>query len=401
MNVFFATLNPCAARMINVKQHVDFAVECGHCIVTNPKEADIIFVWGCEFRKDWRNFTDEILYDLEKEYPVQIVYMGCTLKNTSQNKGNVLTIPWKDSKRNFESVLTKEKGKYVHNTPMIYAVPPIADNIDDYKKHNPNAKVWFEDEYIKVNICEGCLEYCTYCSEKLMFPKFRSFPEQDIIYQTAKILKNRGGGKVLFLGDSTGDYGKDTGTSIPNLIKNIIRSSNCGVKFGITQLNPQHFLHDKALMLNLINTGIIDYLNLPVQSMSDNILHDMNRKYDSYQLKELFQTLKEAEFKNFSTHLLIGFPGETMDDLKKSIDFFSKYKPRHIIASAFMAHPNIKASNLPNQISQEEKNNRLIYCKSELAKAGVKVFTDNPSTTNRIMDNIRQSLFIQKKESTK
>lgn len=392
MKIFFATLNPCAARMINVQQHIDFVRNCGHDIVTFPHDADVIFVWGCEFRKDWADFTDEILYDLNKEYHAKVIYMGCTLKTASQDANGITTIPWKDTKRTFESILS-DTGKSVQNIPMVYAVPPISDNIEEYKKQNPNARVWFEDEYVKVNICEGCLEYCTYCSEKLMFPRFRSFPESEIVRQTSEILNNNGGGKVLLLGDSTGDYGKDTGTTIENLINNIIINSDCDPKFGITQLNPQHFLNDKSSMLKFIDSGVIDYLNLPVQSLSDNILHDMNRKYNTEQIQQLFQLLKDAEFKNFSTHLLIGFPGETMDDVKKAIEFFGKHKPRHIIASAFMNHPNIKASQFPNQISQEAKAYRLNYCKSELAKSGVKVFTDNLSTNNRIMAGIRLNLF--------
>lgn len=393
MKVFFATLNPCAARMVNVQQHMDFVTSCGHVVVDKPSEADIIFVWGCEFRKDWASFTQEILYDLTQEYPAKIVYMGCTLKTSSWNENGVITIPWKDTKKMFESIFTDNKEKLVSDVPMVYAVPPVANNIEEYKKRNPNARVWFEDEYIKVNICEGCLEYCTYCSEKLMFPRFRSFPEQEIIRQTVAILKQNKGNKVLLFGDSTGDYGKDTGTSIENLINNIRANTDTRTTFGITQLNPQHFLNKESIMLDFIENGVIDYLNLPVQSLSDNILTNMNRKYNAAQAESLFQTLNRVGFNNFSSHLLIGFPGETMDDVKKAIEFFSKYKPRHIIASAFMTHPNIKASKFPGQISQQEKLDRLDFCKSELAKAGVKVFTDNQSTNNRIMNKIRLGLF--------
>lgn len=393
MKVFFATLNPCAARMVNIQQYTDFARKCGHNIIDNPNEADMIFAWGCEFREDWKSFTDDIILDLNVTYKAKIVYLGCTLKKSSENDQGVITIPWKDTTKMFEKLLTTDPDKHLKNTKMVFVVPPVSNNIEEYKKNNPNAKVWFEDEYIKVNICEGCLEYCTYCSEKLMFPKFRSFPEDELIKQTKNIIERYEKTKILLLGDSTGDYGRDTNTSICELISRFQNEIAKDIKIGITQLNPQHFLAHKEEMFSLIESGTLEYLNLPVQSVSNKILKMMNRQYTNADLTELFDGLKKLKFNNFSTHFLIGFPGETKDDVKQSVEFFTKYKPRHIIASIFMPHPKIKASTFPDKVSDVEIQDRIQFCKDELCAVGVKVFSDNKSKNNRIMQNILTSLF--------
>lgn len=398
MKIYFATLNPCNTRKVNVRQYIDFIKECGHTIIEEPNGADIIFVWGCEFRNDWREFTYNVVMELKEIYTnAEIVYIGCTFtgnfaSNTSKEL-NIDVIPWKDNTEMLEKKI-KEVEKKLKKQKLTLVEDKVVDNLEQYKKEHPKERVWFEDEYIKVNICEGCRGYCTYCSEKLMFPDFRSFPEEDIIKQCKEKVKKGTNNKVLFLADSSGEYGKDIKSSLPQLIKRLKEEVDNDIKIGITQINPEHFLEYEDEMLKFIKEGTIEYINIPIQTASDKTLKVMNRKYNFKQIKYLFDRFKEYKFENYSTHLLVGFPGEEMQEVKENIEFLSNYKFRHVIVSAFMNHPAIEASNFENQIPQEEKRRRVQYYKEELTKNGLKVHSDLGGISNRLMETIRCTLEI-------
>ena len=398
MNIFLASLNPCNTRKVNVKQYLDFMESCGHSVVESPALADIIFVWGCEFRNDWREFTHSVVKDLKEQYKKEIIYIGCTFvdehtKKTASELG-VTIIPWKDDKHILETKI-QEVEKKLSQTPLRLTEKQIVEDLKDYREKNPTARVWFEDEYIKLNICEGCRGYCTYCSERMMFPEFRSFDEDKIINDCKKALQESKTKRILFLADSSGDYGKDTNTSLTKLIKRLKNEVDSEIKIGITQINPEHFLEQKEL-LNFVADGTIDYLNLPIQTASDVLLERMNRKYRYKDIKDLFDKLSDLKFSNFSTHLLLGFPGETMSDVEKSVDFLSHYKIRHVVASSFMSHPAIKASQFSDQILPEEKRKRVMFCKERLTSKGIIVFTDFASISNKLMIKIKESLGLSR-----
>ncbi len=404
MKIYFAPLNPCNTRKVNVKQYIDFISSCGHEILDTPKGADMIFVWGCEFRKDWKDFTHVVIKNLKEKYTSEIVYIGCTFtgefaKKTEKELG-IDVIPWRDTTELIEQKLN-EAQKKLKNTKLTLSENKIVDNLEEYRKKNKNARVWFEDEYIKLNICEGCTGYCTYCSEKLMFPKFRSFPEKDIINECKKLIKKDGTKKVLFLADSSGEYGKDIGSSLPNLISRLKDEVDPKIKIGITQLNPEHFLVYRDEMIKFIKEGTIEYMNLPIQVVSDKLLEKMGRQYRFRDIKYLFDMLKENNFTNFSTHLLIGFPGETMSDVEEAAKFLSKYKFRHVIVSAFMNHPAIEASKFKKQVSDKDKRIRVKYCKDYLSKRGIIVHTDLGGISSRLMSTIRGQLGIELKSYEK
>lgn len=398
MNIYFASLNPCNTRKVNAKQYTSFIEHSKHTLVSSPNEADMIFVWGCEFRNDWREFTHVVLSELKEIYShAEIVYVGCTF--TGEFASSISTslgidvIPWKDTTSLLEKKLDEHERKLA-SEELCLAEERIVDDLDSYKKLHPTERVWFEDEYVKLNICEGCRGYCTYCSEKLMFPHFRSFPENEIIAQCKELLRVDTRKKVLFLADSSGEYGKDTNSSLPKLISRMINEIGSDLRIGITQINPEHFLEYEEELLGFIKDGVIDYLNIPIQTSNNKTLKAMNRKYTSEDVQRIFDKFLQLGFSNYSTHLLVGFPGEMSEEVDENIAFLSKYKMRHIIVSAFMNHPAIEASHFSGQISDVEKRRRVEVYKDDLTRCGIKVHTDLGGISNRLMTTIRINLGI-------
>ncbi len=401
MKIFFANLNPCNTRKVNIRQYMDFVDKSNHEIVDSQAEADIIFVWGCEFRADWRDFSFLVAKELKQNNPAKIVYIGCTFDNefTSKIKSelDIEVVPWRDRKKLFENILSENKSE-LKNTKLKLAENKLVESAVEHRKKHPLDNICFEDEYVKLNICEGCTNNCSYCSERQMFPVFRSFVEDDLINDCKKATKESDTNRVMFLADSSGEYGKDTGSSLPQLINRLKEEIRDDIKIGISQLNPEHFLEYYEQMMKLIEEGTIIYLNIPIQSVSDKILSSMRRKYNYKQIDKLFSDFNKIKFNNFSTHLLFGYPGESESDVEKSINFVIKHSPRHVVASAFMPHSAIEASEYENQISEEDVKKRIKKCEEKLTENGIAVATDWGSVTNKIMNRIRHSLNLDLKD---
>lgn len=398
MNIFFVHLNPCNTRKVNIRQYIDFIEKCHHQIVDTAEKADIIFVWGCEFRADWRDFSFSVVEELKRNHRARIVYLGCTFDtdyaSKIKSKLDVEVIPWKDKKGLFESILSEHKCK-VKDASMLLAENRIVEDAKVYRQENPLANVSFEDEYVKLNICEGCNNNCSYCSERHMFPAFKSFPETDLIRDCKRAILDSHTNKVMFLADSSGAYGLDTGSSLPNLIDELRNSIMSDLEIGISQLNPEHFDKYFDRMIDFISKGTIAYINLPIQSASDRILSAMRRKYTVADIERIFTAFNDLRFEDFSTHLLLGFPGESVDDLEKSLNFIIRHKPRHVVVSAFMSHPSIDASKYENQISPEEVRRRIIVAEKRLSERGIRVATDWGAVTKKIMGRIRHSFSLE------
>ena len=401
MKVFFANLNPCNTRKVNIRQYTDFVIKSGHKIVDDQKDADIIFVWGCEFRADWRDFSFLVAKELKGNNAAKVVYIGCTFDDRFVSKIktelDIDVIPWRDGKKLFENVL-EEKSLDLKSTPLNLAEKRLVASAAEHKKKYPLDNVCFEDEYVKLSVCEGCLNNCSYCSEKHMFPAFRSFPEDKLISDCRQALEKSNTNQVMFLADSTGDYGRDIDSSLPQLIKRLKKEVRNDIKIGMSQLNPEHFLKYNDEMLDLIKDGTIVYLNIPIQSASDRILSAMRRKYTYKEIDGLFDSFRKIGFEDFSTHLLLGFPGEKESDVQESIDFIIKHSPKHVVASAFMAHPAIDASKYEDQVSENEVKKRIKKCEEEFKSKRIKVATDWGSVTNKIMNRIRASLDLDLKD---
>jgi tRNA A37 methylthiotransferase MiaB len=156
-----------------------------------------------------------------------------------------------------------------------------------------------------------------------------------------------------------------------------IRSQIHDAQFALNNLNPANVLGDIDNYLQLINNGIILHLNLPIQSASDNMLKAMNREYRHNDLVKLYSLLRGNNFTAHDTHLLVGFPGETDEDIDITLQFLCEYKPRYILLSRFMSCKGTPADILPNKISDEIAYTRIQRIVEKMEAIGIICNYDN------------------------
>lgn len=380
LKIYIYGLNSCGMRNVRLFAYKYFLLCNGHKIVDIPKEADVILIWTCGFRSDMRdNSISEIKRCIE-EYNSEVVVAGCLPdidRDYLNSYFNGRVIPWLDDETLMEEFFGAPRMKLADVPLVLYKEQQYEDEVQ-FRKKNPHADVPYIGRYIQVYIAEGCPWECSYCSERLAFPPFKSYPEDDIIKTVCNEIERSGKKKVVLLADSVGDYGTDTESSLPKLIYRLVETVP-GIKIAIQNLNPYHFLKFYDDIIQFIKMGIIIHFQIPYQSANDRILKLMARPYTKSDLEKVFSALYELDFKEIDSHIIVGFPGETDKEFQESVEFAIKYHIKYMLINGFMEALGMPAGNLPDKIDTKTKLKRLQYAEKRLRERGIIANSDYSS----------------------
>lgn len=209
-----------------------------------------------------------------------------------------------------------------------------------------------------VNIMYGCDKFCTYCIVPYTRGKQRSRRSQKIIDEVEK-LKGEGYLEVTLLGQNVNAYGKDLEgeISFADLLERVAKTGIERVRFVTS--HPWDFTDD---MIETIGKypNIMPYIHLPIQSGSDKILRAMGRRYTKEKYLQLFDKIK-AVVPNvaITTDIIVGFPGETEDDFRETLDIVERCKFDGAFTFIFSKREGTPAARLNDEISLREKEKRL------------------------------------------
>ena len=347
-------------RKGELKEYRDYISACGHSLVDSPVNAEIILLWTCAFRQDVLDNSLEEIARYQKEFKAEVIVGGCLPDIDQESLRKVFigrTIPWRKDKDGLAEVfgtLAFAAQQQVEG----FLEPQVCVDASLYKKENPGKDVTFHDQFIKLVVSEGCNYECSYCSERLAFPVYRSIQPDALLKLLKDELSRTACRKVILLSDSLGDYGGDIGTDLPALIK-ALRTLDKQLQFALNNLNPAGFRKFFKEFERLFSENAIAHLNIPIQSASENLLKLMRRPYGRAELDEIFIFLNRINFKEFDTHVLIGFPGETAEDFIRTVDFILYHKPKYVLASGYMETANAPSRLLTGKVDVALKNERM------------------------------------------
>lgn len=208
-----------------------------------------------------------------------------------------------------------------------------------------------------VNIMYGCDKFCTYCIVPYTRGKQRSREKNDIIEEVLK-LKEEGYQEVTLLGQNVNAYGKDFSYNynLENLLEDVSKTNIPRVRFMTS--HPWDFTDG---MIEVIKKypNIMPAIHLPVQSGSSKILKLMGRKYTKEEYIELFDKLKTIPNVSISTDIIVGFPNESDEDFKETLDLVNYCKYDNAFTFIFSPRVGTPAAKLEDKITLEEKEQRL------------------------------------------
>ncbi|OGL41509.1 MAG: hypothetical protein A2043_09540 [Candidatus Schekmanbacteria bacterium GWA2_38_9] len=378
MKVFIKWLSACATRKAELEQYRSFLVKNGHEIVGKPQDSEVILLWTCGFRRDHKDNSLVEVKRYQNEYNAKLIVAGCLPDIVPQELAEGFSgyvINWRDDKKKMEEYFGRGVVNF-DNVCSVFIQENVCEDVDKFRKENPNKDVTFHDQFIKILVSEGCNYKCTYCSEKLAFPPYRSFSENEIVEACRRMVEKTGCYEIILISDSLGDYGCDIGTNLPSLMHNLLEI-NPKLKIALNNFNPEGFVLFYEEISNFLAKGDIRHLNLPIQSASDRILKLMNRPYSRSDLDKIFGLLNEICYVEFDTHIIIGFPGETKDDINETVEFILKHKPKYVLASCYMETHGMESYNLSNKVTELTMRERLQAAKSRITAAGIICNTDD------------------------
>ena len=335
----------CAKNLVDSENILGLLKHDGYTITNTIEDSDIIIVNTCGFIDSSKKESIETIFEM-LSYNKKVVVTGCLAER-------------------YEEELRKE-------IPEAYFIP-----IHDYDKFNKlfrevdkelSLDGGLDDHYRMVStggysaylkIGEGCDNCCTYCAIPLIRGHFVSRPYDEIIEEANK-LADSGIKEVIVLEQDTTKYGIDLkdGHNTVSLLKGLL-----GVKkldyIRLLYLYPDE-ITDELIDLIAKEKRLTPYFDIPIQHSEDHILKDMNRRGNKEFLRNLFNKIK-SKVPNaiLRTTVMVGFPGETEEDVDNLIEFVKEIGFDHLGAFTYSREEGTKSYNFDNQIDEKTKKARL------------------------------------------
>ena len=218
--------------------------------------------------------------------------------------------------------------------------------LEEYKNHTR--------AFVKIQ--DGCDNFCTYCIIPHVRGSIRSKKLETAIEEINTLVKN-GHQEIVLTGIHTGSYGTHLGYDLTDLIHEVSKLKNLKririSSIEITELNEK-FLNE---LKN--NNKICDHLHIPLQTGTDEILKRMNRKYDLNYYYHKIKTIRKIRPNiNITTDVIVGFPYETEELFKQTLEFIKIINFSKIHAFPYSKRTGTPAANMPNQVNEIEKKQR-------------------------------------------
>ncbi len=205
----------------------------------------------------------------------------------------------------------------------------------------------------------GCNNFCSYCIVPYVRGREVSRDPQNIA-QEIRLVGERGVREITLLGQNVNNY-RWTHIDFAALLKTVaVEAEKSGIKWiRFLSANPGNFSHDTIEVL-ASNKTFCRHLHLPVQHGSNNILKAMNRGYTAQSFLELVKEIRAAmPGITLSTDILVGFPGETEEDVEQTLQLMEEIGFLYAYMYHFNPREGTKAFEFPNRIDEKIKKERL------------------------------------------
>jgi tRNA A37 methylthiotransferase MiaB len=223
------------------------------------------------------------------------------------------------------------------------------------------------EPYFNIRIANGCAFACTFCAIKLATGRVRSKSVDEILNEFKSGL--RAGHKIFQLVcEDTGSYGLDIGTTFPELLRRILDIDG-EYEIIIIDFGGYWFVkyYDDLLPLFVNHGNKIREIYVSLQSGSNKILKAMNRPDKIEEVVAKLKDVKENVPKlNLRTTVMVGFPGETEEDLLKTIAALKTIDVSEVQINKYEDRPGTISSQMSDKVPQEVIDRRYAEIKQSL-----------------------------------
>jgi tRNA-2-methylthio-N6-dimethylallyladenosine synthase len=331
----------------------------GYDTTEDSAEADLVIYNTCAVRENAElkvyGNLGHLKSQKEKNPDMKIVVCGCMMQQPH--------------------IVDEIKKKYRHvdlifGTHNLYKFPELL--IETMGRDKTLVDVWDVDgevvEGLKssrkfelkayVNIMYGCNNFCTYCIVPYTRGRERSRTPEDIMDEIKTLVAN-GTKEITLLGQNVDSYGKTLDTKIT--FAELLRMVNDieGIERVRFMTSHPKDISDEVIYAIRDCDKVCEFLHLPIQIGSTRLLKKMNRHYTKdYYLDIIEKARKEVPDIAFSTDLMIGFPGETDEDIEDTLDVLEKVRYDSAFTFIYSKRKGTPAAEMDDQIPEEVTHKR-------------------------------------------
>lgn len=344
----------CAKNLVDSENILGLIKDDGYTIVNNIKDSDIVIINTCGFIDKSKKESIETIFEVLDQNK-EVVVTGCLAQRYEQ-----------ELKKEIPEASFIPIHNYDEFNKFFAKVDPSLNRKDGINDKFRIISTGNFSAYLKIG--EGCDNCCSYCAIPLIRGHFVSRPYQDIIDE-ATLLAAQGYKELIVLEQDTTKYGIDLkdGNNIVSLLRGLLQIK--GLEYiRLLYLYPDE-ISDELIELIAKEERLTPYFDVPIQHSEDHILKSMNRRGDKKFLLDLFSKIRKiVPHAILRTTLLIGFPGETEEDIDNLISFLKEVKFDHVGAFTYSPEEGTKSVDFPLQISDNDKKLRLKKVMQEVQK---------------------------------
>jgi threonylcarbamoyladenosine tRNA methylthiotransferase CDKAL1 len=206
-------------------------------------------------------------------------------------------------------------------------------------------------------ISQGCLGNCSYCLTKKARGNLSSYGKESIVRRMRALVKG-GSKEIQMTAQDTGCYGLDIGSNLGEIL-DMVQAIDGDFMVRVGMMNPDSL----GMVMEDIRRAwsgpkVYKFLHLPVQSGSDRVLEAMKRGYVVRTFEDQVRSFRSIYPRmSLSTDIITGFPGETDDDHRASVELIERIRPSIINVTRFSPRPGTPAakarSQVPGWVSKE------------------------------------------------
>jgi tRNA-2-methylthio-N6-dimethylallyladenosine synthase len=341
--IFIKTLG-CQMNEYDSNRILDLTKKINYTVTKNISETDCYILNTCHIRE---KATDKVYHDigrLKKEFKKQkkpiVLIAGCV----AQAEGDIILKkekyidavigPQSYHKINNMILNLEKKSKKINFTE--FDVIEKFDNLNSV--NNSCNKI---SSFLTIQ--EGCDKFCKFCVVPYTRGAEYSRSIKELVTEAKQLVKN-GSSEITLLGQNVNAYNFES-KKLSDLIFEVSQIKDLK-RIRYTTSHPRDFSED-LIQVHKYCEKLMPLIHLPVQSGSNKILKNMNRKHTIEEYLEIIKKLKSIKSNvKFSSDFIIGYPGETEDDFKKTIELMKEVKFINSYSFLYSARPGTPAFNL-------------------------------------------------------
>jgi len=348
MKIGFVSLG-CSKNQVDSERVMGLLKANGHTITTVLNDAQAIFVNTCGFINPAKEESINTILEMaeyKQKHLKKLIVIGCLSQR--YKKDLIDELPEVD-----RFIGVSEYGKLDEILSEVLETKIIGT----YGKMERLISKKAHTAYLKIS--EGCSNRCTYCAIPLIRGNMVSYPQEELLIEAQKLVL-QGVKELVLIAQDTTRYHEDKGQ---NQLGSLLKELNAlpGLKWiRILYMYPNAVTKELLLEMKACDK-VIPYFDIPIQHADNTLLRAMNRKGTIEDIRQVIHEIRSV-FPDaiLRTTVIVGFPGETHDQFQTLLDFIKEIKFDRLGAFAYSLEEDTPAYDLPESLSDTEKQERLL-----------------------------------------